>query len=478
MLAHRSAPLHFVGNMEQTSPQQAPSLEPGAAPAARGLPYFGCIGQLRRNPMEFFRRVAVSVGGLARVPLQAGRSLYLVSEPRLIKELLIDHRTRFIKNVRYPAMQRLLGQGLLLSEGDGWRRQRLLTQPAFKPSELKRQVEWMSGHVSRFLDRWEQHAQRGTPIDAEEEFLRLTQLLAGILIFGPRYQAHADRMFDISEDIKHNWPRPPRGILSGFLPPSKARAQRLEAAFQALDREVQGLVDEQRNAAPEDGGILGLLIAGSAREGQPFTDKELRDQVVTLFFAGYETTAASMCWTHYLMGAHPQVRSRMLQEIDAALGSRTPSGEDIERLQYVEQVLQESLRIYSPIHSLSRVANEETTVGGHALPKGCTAVVSLYATHRLPAYWPDPERFDPERFTPEACAGRYNFAYIPFAVGHRNCIGGTLAMVEGKLILAQVAQRYLLDLAPGERIEPMAATTMRPRYGIRMLVRRRPSVGG
>jgi cytochrome P450 len=285
-------------------------------------------------------------------------------------------------------------------------------------------------------------------------------------------------MFDISEDIKNNWPKPPRGILSGFLKPSKQRAQRLEAACTQLDHLMQTFIDAQRKAAPEEGGILGLLIAGGEREGPAFTDKELRDQVVTLFFAGYETSAASMCWTHYLMWAHPAVRERMWREIDEVLGSRTPTGEDIDRLQYVEQVLQESLRIYSPIHSLSRVGMEDASIGGHPMPKGCTAVVSLYATHRLPDYWPDPERFDPERFTPQACAARYNFAYIPFAVGHRNCIGGTLAMVEGKLILAQVAQRFALDLAPGERIEPMAATTMRPRYGIRMLVRPRaaPSV--
>jgi len=442
-------------------------------PAPRGLPYFGCIGPLRRNPMEFFRRVAVRFGGIARVPLQAGRSLFLVSEPRLIKELLLDHRTRFVKNTRYPAMQRLLGSGLLLSEGEGWRRQRLLTQPAFKPSELKRQVGWMSGYVARYLDGWKDIAASGGGLDAELEFLRLTQLLAGVLVIGPGFEEDADEMFAISEAIKNSWPVPPRGILAGFRKPSPERARRLEAACSDLDALMQRFIDRQRKAAPEDGGILGMLMAASQKEGQPFTDKELRDQVVTLFFAGYETSAASMCWTHYLLGAHPQVRERVLREVDEQLGQRTPTGEDLDRLPYLEQVLQESLRIYSPIHSLSRVASEDCPVGGFTLRKDSTAVVSLYATHRLPEYWPDPERFDPERFTPQACAGRYSLAYIPFAVGHRNCIGGTLAMVEGKLILAQVAQRYLLDVEPGQRVEAMAATTMRPRYGMRMRVRAR-----
>ena len=449
-----------------------------APPAARGLPYFGCIGPLRRNPMEFFHRVALRFGGIARVPLQAGRSLFLVSEPRLIKELLLDHRARFMKNTRYPAMQRLLGHGLLLSEGEGWRRQRLLTQPAFKPSELRRQVGWMSGYVTRFLDGWQRHAQDGTAIDAELEFLRLTQLLAGVLIVGPRFEAHAEEMFGISESIKNSWPIAPRGILSGLRKPSPTRAQQLEVACGELDRLVQHFIDRQRQADDDEGGILGMLMAASAKEGQPFNDKELRDQVVTLFFAGYETSAASMCWTHYLLSAHPHLRERLLREVDEQLGGRIPTGEELERLDYVERVLQESLRIYSPIHSLSRVASEDCPIGGFHLRKGSTAVVSLYATHRLPAYWPEPERFDPERFTPEACAERYSLAYIPFAVGHRNCIGGTLAMVEGKLILAQVAQRYLLDLAPGQRVEAMAATTMRPRFGMRMRVRARTPQNG
>ncbi|MCC7547748.1 MAG: cytochrome P450 [Burkholderiales bacterium] len=447
-------------------------------PAPRGLPYFGCIAPLRRNPMEFFRRIALRFGGIARVPLQARRSLFLVSEPKLIKELLLDHRARLMKNTRYPAMQRLLGQGLLLSEGEDWRRLRLLTQSAFKPTELRRQVNWMGGYVARYLEGWKRNTESGAALDAELEFLRLTQLLAGILVIGPRFEAEAEEMFAITEAIKNSWPVPPRGILSGLRKPSPERAQRLEAACSDLDRLVQHFIDRQHKATTEEGGILGMLKAAAEKEGQAFTDKELRDQVVTLFFAGYETSAASMCWTHYLLSAHPRMRERLLREVDEQLGGRTPAGEDLERLEYVERVLQESLRIYSPIHSLSRVAIEDCPVGGFVLRKDSTAVVSLYATHRLPDYWPDPERFDPERFTPEACAGRYGLAYIPFAVGHRNCIGGTLAMMEGKLILAQVAQRYLLDLAPGQRVEAMAATTMRPRHGMRMHVRARAAQNG
>lgn len=450
-----------------------PRSSTGSPPEPRGLPYFGCLGDLRRNAMAFFTRVAREVGGLARIPLPKGNSVYLVSEPGFIKELLIDHRPRFMKNVRYGALQRVLGEGLILSEGDTWRRQRMLTQPAFKRSELGRQVQWMSASVASFLKRWERYAERGESFDLELEALRLTQLLAGVLIVGPRFEDRAQEVFEITEDIKRNWPRPPRGILSGFLPRSRRKAENLEKAIVALEARVYEFIARQKQSPPDEGGILGLLISGAQQEGQPFTDLQLRDQVITLFFAAYETSAAAMCWTHYLLSQHPAVRARVLAEVDAVLGDRLPGSEDVARLPYVEQVLQESLRMYAPIHALSRVALQDATVGGYTIPKGCAAVVSLYATHRLPRYWPDPETFDPDRFTPEACAARDSFAYMPFAVGHRNCIGGTLAMVEGKLIVAQVAQRYELNLAPGHRVEPYGGTTMRPRYGMRVTAAKR-----
>jgi cytochrome P450 len=266
----------------------------------------------------------------------------------------------------------------------------------------------------------------------------------------------------------------PSNIFGALFPPrDDGRRARLDAAVQALDDEVFRLVRRQLAARDDDGSALETLIAGAEKQGQPFTEKELRDQAVNLFIAGYETTTAGLCWTCKALFDNPDVRQRVHAEVDALLGKRPPEREDLDRLDYLGRVLDESLRLYSPVHALSRTANEDNEIGGYPVPRGCTVTVSMYATHRLPGHWPDPERFDPDRFLPEACAARSNYAYIPFAVGHRNCIGGALAVLESKLILALIAQRYQLDLAPGEKVEAYAGTTMRPRNGLRMVVRRR-----
>jgi cytochrome P450 len=443
-------------------------------PGPRGLPWIGCTAGLLANPMKFWTRVARRFGGIAAIPLKGGKRMLFVSEPRLIKELLIDHRTQYAKMMRYPAILRLLGEGLLVSEGDTWRRQRLLTQAAFKPAEVDRKVQWMRPVVERFLQRWDGAAARQTVLDMEPEFLRLTQLLAGILAAGPAFEERADAFFQITESVKHNWPVRPSNILGALWPPrDDGRGARLEAAVKALDDEVFRLVRRQLAERTDNGSALETLIAGAEKQDQPFTEKELRDQVVNLFIAGYETTTAGLCWTCKALSDHPQVRQRVHAEIDAVLGKRTPERADLDRLEYLGRVLGESLRLYSPVHALSRTAHEDNEVGGYPVARGCTVTVSMYATHRLPEYWPDPEKFDPDRFLPEACAARSNYAYIPFAVGHRNCIGGAVAILESKLILAMIGQRYLLDIAPGEKVEAYAGTTMRPRDGLRMVVRRR-----
>jgi cytochrome P450 len=193
----------------------------------------------------------------------------------------------------------------------------------------------------------------------------------------------------------------------------------------------------------------------------------------TLFFAGYETTATSMIWTHYLLGRHPDVCARLTAEVDRIPAGRTLTVEELSSLPYVEQVFKETLRLYSPIHSLSRVALEDCELGGYVLPKGATAMVSLYASHRLPQQWPQPRRFDPERFSAAQSAARHRYAYLPFAAGHRNCIGATLAVVEAKLIIAQIARRFRLDLVTRRLVRPHAGTTMHPSREIRMRIESR-----
>lgn len=446
------------------------ALEKSSPPGPRGLPWFGNLRELRANPMAFFTRIAREYGGIAT--FQYGRKrTYLVSDPALIRELLIVNRDKYRKNIRYPAMQRILGQGLLLSEGALWKAQRLMTQPSFRPSQLVRQVGWMADVVAGFVERLDDLAYEGKSLDMHLEFLRLAQYLSGTLSFGPGFDAHAEELFEISERLRRSWPSPPRGLLDSFKPPSLLRLRRLDRSMRELDALVLHIIKSEGARTVEEDSILGRLMHTSEREGNRLSDAELRDQMITLVVAGYETTAASLSWTHYLLDRHPQVRERLEEEVDAATNGAPITCSTLENLPLVERVLQESLRLYSPIHSLSRVALEDNYVGGYLIPKDSTVVVSLYATHRLPECWEEPERFDPDRFLPERVSERANHAYIPFAAGHRNCIGGTLAMLEIKLILASIAQRFRLELAPDFPVEPVAGTTMYPRHGMLMTVR-------
>jgi cytochrome P450 len=461
--------------LPSSTPPNAPILGAPRTPSGpRGLPWLGCTPALLANPLKFWCGIARRFRGIVTIPLRSGKRMLFISEPRLIKELLIDRRAQYAKMLRYPAIVRLLGEGLLVSEGETWRRQRLLTQAAFKPAELDRKVRWMLPLVERFLQRWEIPASRHAVLDLEVEFLRLTQLLAGVLALGPAFEERADAIYEITDAVKRNWPVRPGNIFAALWPArDDGRGARLEAAVQALDEEVLRLVRRHLSERSDNGSALETLIAGAEKQGQPFTAKELRDQAVNLFIAGYETTTAGLCWTCKALSDHPDVRERVHAEIDAVLGERAPQREDLDRLEFLGRVLDESLRLFPPVHALSRTANEDNELDGCPVPRGCTVTVSMYATHRLPEHWPDPERFDPDRFLPERCAARSNFAYIPFAIGHRNCIGGALAILESKLILTRIAQRFRLDVAPGAKVQAYAGTTMRPRDGLRMTVRPR-----
>jgi cytochrome P450 len=443
-------------------------------PGPRGWPYFGCLGALLRDPMELWSTIANRYGGIARVPLMR-QTVYLVSDPTLLYELLVTNRHKNRKNIRYRAAVELFGAGLLLNEGDAWKRQRLMSQPAFKADYVAGQIPWMAELTAGFFDGWRPAAERRQVFDVDREFLSLSQRLAGYYLMGPGFAAIAERFCQAAVDVKNAWPKPPRHVLEVLMRlrrgPAAGWSPALESAIQRIDSCVYEYLAEQRKQDFADAGLVTMLVRESRAQQAEFDDRSLRDQVLTLFFAGHETSATSLSWVHYLLSQHPSVRAKLRAEVGRVLGKRAPTMQDLDELHYTEQVVNESLRLYSPIHSISRVALEPDTLGGYAVPEGATIYVSLYATHRLEQFWPDPERFDPDRFTPERNERRPRFAFIPFAAGHRNCIGGTTAIAELKLAIALLAQRYELDLAPGHRVESAAGTTMYPRYGMNMLAR-------
>jgi cytochrome P450 len=438
-------------------------------PGPKGLPVIGCLLPFLKNPMEAITAIARQYGGIARVPIR-GKYLYVVSDPAMVKEMLVEHRQKYMKNVRYVHIQALLGQGLLLSEAAEWRRQRVITQPAFKPEAIDAQMGWMASYTDKFLDRWSAPAARGEIFDVEPEFGRLAQCLSGRYLLGEPFDEIADEFCEIAAAVKAHWPLAPRNLVRAFMPLSKVKLARFEASIAALDEIVRRFITRHRANDFANCGVLTRIVMSSRAEGAEFDDKSLRDQISTLFFAGHETSATGLCWIHWALARHAGIRAKLKEEVSSVVGDRLPTAADLHALTYTGQVIDESLRLHSPIHSISRVALVDNTIGGCHVPAGATVCVSMYAVHRLAHLWPDPEVFDPSRFEPEKVAQRSRFAYLPFATGHRNCIGAGQALLELKLIVARIAQRYTLDLAPGQKIEPAPGTTMYPRYGMKMRI--------
>ncbi len=441
-------------------------------PGPRGLPWFGSLGEVRANPMRFYTRLALEYGGIARF-FYGRKATYLVSEPELIREFLVDRRELYVKNKRYPLLRQAIGNGLLHSEGQTWQEQRQASQPGFSRSRIHGQVRRTVEVATEHVERWRAHAGTGEAHDVEPDFSVLIQWLIGLSLLGPGFRAIGDRFTELVEGIREHWPEPPRGLLGDWKPPPVRRIRRLKAILAELDELIFAAIRAQRDSGEENDSLLSVLArARVGEEGRSFTDQELRDQLLTLYHAGFETSASTLTFLFYRLSLQPEIRERLIAEVAGVVGDRAATRDDLASLVYTEQCLNEALRIYPPAYNFTRVMLEDTTVGGYRVARDCMVIVSPYATHRLPGLWPNPEGFDPERFTPERSAGRSQFAFIPFGAGHRYCIGGPLAMVQMKLIVAVVCQRFRLDLLAGHPVEPVPGTVMRPSHGMPMLVSR------
>ena len=449
----------------------ASKLQPNnEVPGLKGLPLVGNLPQFQRQPLATPIKAARECGDVARIDL-ASQRYYLLSNPEHVRHVLQDNNKNYIKG--YGKVRVLLGDGLVLSEGSFWRRQRRLMQPAFHRRRLARFAEVMTEETAKMLDGWEARVSGGRPLDVAMEMTLLTQRIIVKAMFGEDVGAEGGRIARAFETAL-------AGIETRFLIPlwitrlPLPANRRFENALRTIDDAVHRIIGERRCSGREGGDdLLSMLMEARDEEtGETMSDRQIRDEVTTIYLAGHETTAVTLSWTWYLLSKSPEVARRVHEEVSRILGERTPGIEDLPNLTYTRMVLDETLRLYPAAWMISRTAVEEDEIGGYRIPAGHTFFLSPYVTHRRTDLWPNPEGFDPERFAPADGNGPPRFAYYPFGGGPRLCIGNNFALMEAILIVAMTMQRYRLDLMPGQTVGAHPKGTLRPRPGVWMMPHR------
>jgi cytochrome P450 len=434
----------------------------------------GHANQMLRNAAEFLLEAHRTYGDVVRLRLGPRRA-FAAFHPDHVYHVLVKRRENFTKQARgYQKLRKILGNGLLTSEGDFWLRQRRLAQPAFAPQRLAGFAAAMVNAAEEMTRCWSEPARLNQPVNVAAEMMRLALRIVGETLLGTDVTAEANDVGaaltlvieETSRRIHTPWDFQER------VPTPKNR--RYEQALQRLNQAVHRIIDDRRKRSTAAEDLLSVLMAAKDDEtGSRMTDQQLRDEVMTFFLAGHETTAVALTWTWYLLSKHVEVRRRVEEEVDRVLAGRSPSIDDLPRLSYTKLVIQESMRLYPPVWGIARLAAEEDQLGDVTIPAGSPVLLAQYVTHRHRDFWDNPEGFDPERFLPEHAEKRHPYAYFPFAAGPRICIGNHFAMMEAVLIVATVTSHWRLNLVPGVPVIPQSRLTLRPKGGLVMNVQRR-----
>jgi cytochrome P450 len=445
--------------------------QPKVPPGPSGLYILANLLRIARNPAAFVPAWARQYGDVVRVPLGT-MTVYLVSHPDAIEQVLRHNHRNFIKDKGTRLLSSFLGQGLLTSDGEAWRRQRRLAQPAFHLEQIQKYSEVMVSCTEKMLREW----RPGQTRNLHGDLMRLTLEIAGQTLFGCTVEGKAEIVGQALEAIMRYF----GGIVSWFpwlikLPtPGRFRYRR---ALRDLNQVIYDTIAQRRAAAGDGTDFLGRLLAARDEDGSRMTDDQLRDEVVTLFLAGHETTALALAFTFYLLAQHPQAETRLLQELDEVLQGRLPTSGDVPRLRYAEWVVRESLRLYPPAPGIGREALADCEIGGYPIRKGAQISLVQWVVHRDPRWFDDPDTFKPERWDNDLARRIPRCAYFPFGDGPRICIGSQFAMMETILVLCTIAQRFRLALAPRFQLELLPSITLRPKRGLLMTVEARETEG-
>lgn len=432
-------------------------------------PLLGSMLALNRDRLGFLLALARACGDAGRFHFGPFPVLFF-NTSELVHGVLVEHARDFDGgSARQRSYGWVLGNGLLSSEGELHRRQRKAMAPAFQPRSVASYAQTIVGYGERAQTEWRHDAV----VDISREMTHITLSTMGKVILDADVFTEADEMGaaaivlldHVDYVLTHLLPLP----LAWPLP----RNQRTRKALAFLRARIHEMIDERRRGADERDDFLSILLRTRDEDGQPMSDEQIRDEVTTLFGAGYETIATALSWAWYLLATHPECYERLRREVDQALEGRSPTYADLARLPYALQVLKETLRLYPPSYAVTRVALRDVVIGGYQVRRREAILMPPYTIQRRPDYFPDPTRFDPERFTRDNEARLPRYAFIPFGAGPRICIGNHFALMEGHLLLAALAQRVRFELVPGQLVEPDPKVTIRPKGGIKMVVRRR-----
>ncbi len=438
-------------------------------PGPKGHPILGVMREFNRDSLGFIMRCReygdVVSARFLYVPA------YFIYNPVDIEEILSTNARNFRKSMslRSNFFQRLVGNGLVTSEGEFWRRQRRLAQPAFHRQRVSSYGEVMVDYATRTSDKW----RPGETRDIHPDMLRLTLEIVVKTLFDADVSDDADKVGRILSELVKPFASQAtlKWILNNRLPTPAHR--RFHRAVGEIDKVIYRIITERRNSGYDQGDLLSMLLQAHDDDGSQMTDSQLRDEVMTLFLAGHETTALALSWGWYLLATNPEVERRFHAELDEVLAGRLPEVSDLVRLRYTEMIVKETLRLYPPAYAVGREPIEECVIGGYRVPRNTQIFAFQWATHRDPRYFDNPDLFDPDRWTTEFSDKLPKYAYFPFGGGPRQCIGNYFSMMEIVLLLATIGRRFRLSLAPNQRVEVWPAMSLRPKNGIKVVVSER-----
>ena len=443
-----------------------------APPGPKGNWLTGNLPEFRVDRLAYFTHLAERYGDSVAIRL-GPRRMMIVNHPDLVEDVLVTKNRIFKKHFALRHTKETLGNGLLTSEGDFWRKQRRLAQPAFHRERIAAQADTMVEFAERMLRDWSDGQTR----DVQEDMMRLTlQVVAKVLFDADVSGDAADASAAMDITLKAFTARVNKILKFPYWVPTPQNV-RFRRAVRRLDAIIFRIISERRVSGDDRGDLLSMLLAARDEDdGTRMTDRQLRDETMTLFMAGHETTANTLAWVWYLLATHPEVEEKLHAELDSVLDGRPPAFDDLPRLPYAENVVTEALRLYPTVWLLGREATEPCEVGGHEVPAGRTVFMSQWVIHRDPRFFDDPLTYRPERWADGLAKRIHRYAYFPFGGGPRICIGNGFALMESVLLLATIARRYRLALAPDAVIKPLPTMTLRPEFGVKTILgRRRPA---